>query len=127
MRRITQASAALAVAATMTFAPNAVAQAPAAQAPTAQAGMTISLSAPNAVSAYERVDLWGHTSAPRGSLIRIWQRAQRATAWKLEGTTRVRAGGNFSYWEEVTDFDRYYKACVNGRCSAQRLVEVAVN
>ena len=64
--------------------------------------------------------------ARRGGQIYLLKHPVDRSSWKLEGTTRVKKRGKFRYTEGVTDFSRYYRACVGRSCSAQRLVTVGV-
>lgn len=119
MRRTALAVASLLVAATL--APAAAGQA---VTPVERAAR-ISLSAPSTVAPYSKVTLKGRTGARRGAKITIFQRPTTRASWNVEGTTRVKKRGKFSYSEGVTDFSRYYRACLKRSCSPARFVTVA--
>lgn len=125
MRRSVLAATVVLLAGSIASAPTALAvrEAPAGQSQRA----SISLSAPRVVEAHSRLAMTGHTSAPRGAVVRIYQRPQTRSSWNLEGTSRVGRWGSFRYAEGVTVFDRYYRACVGSSCSNAVLVEVAIN
>ena len=91
----------------------------------AERAARISLSAPSTVAPHSTITLRGRTKARRGAKVKIYQRPTHRSTWNLEGTTRVKKRGKFRYSEGVTDFSRYYRACVRRSCSAARLVTVS--
>ena len=122
MRRTSLAVASLLVAATL--APTATGQA-VTPVERAERAARISLSAPSTVAPYSKVTLKGRTGARRGAKVTVFQRPTTRASWNREGTTRVKKRGKFSYTEGVTDFSRYYRACLGRSCSPARFVRVA--
>jgi hypothetical protein len=56
--------------------------------------------------------------------VTIKQRQASGGPWKFEGTTTTAKDGSFHYSEVVHRGDRYYKACVSGKCSPAVFVHV---